>query len=299
METKLNAELKKEWEIHLGGGTRIPLYDDMINFLLTQCRILENSQQNYEQNESSDKQMPKNTIKKPKNDCCNICKESLWLFFCPSFDHWPVFERKKYVRDNDLCPICFHKHKQEECKSKYRCKSCKGNHNTKLHESSSFQVNSISHETSSNKNDTIQVENRKTSKIKATAIVKIKGKNGVIHLMRAFVDKGSNDSFISEHAAQTLGLKRKHENIHSTGLDDKPLGNSKSSIEIEIQSVTDESFKISLNALIVSSIMPPTKIDSSHSMQWSHLKELKLADPEYSVTKSELPIQKPIHFKKE
>lgn len=43
IESKLDDELKKEWENHLGGGTRIPLYQDMINFLEMRCRILENS----------------------------------------------------------------------------------------------------------------------------------------------------------------------------------------------------------------------------------------------------------------
>lgn len=43
MENKLDKELKKEWENHLGGGTRLPLYEDMINFLEMRYRILENS----------------------------------------------------------------------------------------------------------------------------------------------------------------------------------------------------------------------------------------------------------------
>lgn len=93
---------------------------------------------------------------KQKKDCCNICKDSHWIFFCPTFDSWSVAERKKYVRENELCQICFHKHKQDECKSKYRCKHCKGNHNTKLHESS---IHSIIH----NESEIIHVENRKDS----------------------------------------------------------------------------------------------------------------------------------------
>lgn len=80
-------------------------------------------------------------------------------------------------------------------------KHCKGNHNTKLHESS---IHSIIH----NESEVIRLEKRKNSKLLATAIVKVKNKRGAHHSMRAFIYKGSDDSFISESAAQLLVLKR-------------------------------------------------------------------------------------------
>lgn len=42
VQTKMDIETKCEWETHLGGGTRVPLYEDVINFLEMRHRILEN-----------------------------------------------------------------------------------------------------------------------------------------------------------------------------------------------------------------------------------------------------------------
>lgn len=52
-------------------------------------------------------------------------------------------------------------------------------------------------------------------------------------------------------------------------------------MEIEVQSVINKNFKMSMDALIVSSIMQPRKIDSNNENNWPHLNKLTLADPEF------------------
>lgn len=213
VQTKMDSLTKNAWEIYLNGSTEIPSLEKLIKFLETRHRILEASEtsQTNQTNQASQSSQP-NTFNEhnlnktqQKMNNCKICNQNHWMFFCPSFNDWSVIERKKYIIDNGLCPICFHDHKKEECRSKYRCKQCKGDHNTKIHESKSVQIHSVFNQNSPNK--IIKAENRKNSKLLATAIVKVKDKNGASHLMRAFIDKGSDDSFISENAAQMLGLQ--------------------------------------------------------------------------------------------
>lgn len=75
-----------------------------------------------------------------------------------------------------------------------------------------------------------------------TALVKVKDKFDTNHVLRVFIDMGSGGALISERAAQVLSLTRKNENVPLTGVDDTPLGNAKTSMEIQVQSIVNDSF---------------------------------------------------------
>lgn len=84
--------------------------------------------------------------------------------------------------------------KKNECRSKYKCKTCNGDHNTKLH-IEDVNINAIKMLTSKN-----------NGKLLATAIVKVKDASGTYHLLRAFIDMGSEGAVITEKASQMLNL---------------------------------------------------------------------------------------------
>lgn len=294
IQTKLDLETKAEWEQHLGGGSRVPLYQDMINFLEMRYRILETlpppvpytvAPYTVQPNpfERSHNYHPKNERNNnasatKKKESCIICKNDHWIFYCPTFDSWSVPQRKNYVHTNALCRICFHQHRVEECRSKYRCKECNGDHNTKLHENNSFLNNATSaNEYAPNSVQINHAAVRHQNKCKATAIVSVQDRSGTSHLLRVFVDQGSDGAFISEKAAQLLGLPRKKENIPLTGLDNNTLGATKSSIQITVQSLVNE-FKMTLETFVVPTIISASKIDPELRKNWRHLDGLQLAD---------------------
>lgn len=132
IQTKMHIDTRTEWEKHLGASPRIPRYSELIAFLEMQFRVLdtaENSPENLTQ-KSSIKYRPSvnaSAITTKTNyqnrNTCVACNDSHYVFFCPMFESWPVTERKKFVAENHLCPVCFHKH-DEPCRSKYRCRVC-------------------------------------------------------------------------------------------------------------------------------------------------------------------------------
>lgn len=115
----------------------------------------------------------------------------------------------------------------------------------------------------------------------ATAIVGVKDKFVVTHLLRAAVDGCSDGAFATEKDAQLLNLPQKKEHIPLTGIDDMPLGKVKKSVKINVQSLVESSIEMKIDALVVRSIMTPKRINASLRTNSTHLCGLKLADPQY------------------
>lgn len=132
IETKMSDETKKEWETHLNGKTEIPSFERLMKFLEIRHRILEANEATDISEQKKVKIANINTQNSRKRDECEICKEKHYIFFCPMFDGWSIYERIKFIRDNKRCIKCLNKH-DGQCRSKYNCKNCNSNnHNTKL-----------------------------------------------------------------------------------------------------------------------------------------------------------------------
>lgn len=263
IESKLDKETLKEWELHLGGTTEVPSYAKLMEFLETQWRIYDITHRN-----SSSSKPPKvgatRQFNDKKKEICTLCELDHWISYCPKFDAYNVPQRKKFVHENELCENCLQKHKTADCRSKYRCKTCGGKHHTKLHEPNSTTVNNI---------------HSAPSKLLATAIVRVKDKFGMSHLLRVFIDQGSEETIISERAVQLLSLPRKSEDMPLTGLNDAPLGKANKSVRIQVESAIND-FAFDTDALVMKSIIKPKTHDRNKLRKWKHLKNLDLADPD-------------------
>lgn len=77
------------------------------------------------------------------------------------------------------------------------CKTCKKTHHSLLHTEEEKPKEVKNH-----------VAQAPTTALLATAIIKVKANNGSYQFLRALVDPGSEASFITEEAAQSLGLPR-------------------------------------------------------------------------------------------
>lgn len=273
IQTKLDKSTLKDWETELKGTHEPPTFERIMEFLETQYRIHDSTSIPSTSYNSKVIASIKTSEKakwqdKKQQDQCKLCEGPHWLFFCPTFDNWSVVERLKYVNENELCSKCLHAHKNDECRSKYKCKICRGNHNTKLHVQNT-NINALkSLSTSSN------------SKLLATAIVKVKDKSGVYHLLRAFIDQGSEGAVITEKAAQLLNLPRKREHIALTGVDEVSLGMVTSSVRIQVKSVVDDSFSMIVDAYLKRSILS-SRLHTTRQNKWQHVQEIPLADPQF------------------
>ncbi|XP_073955667.1 uncharacterized protein [Choristoneura fumiferana] len=111
-----------------------------------------------------------------------------------------------------------------------------------------------------------------------TALVQVKAENGEKHLMRALLDPCSQESFITEAAAQRLRLRRASISGHVTG-----VGQMKTILkhctELQFSSRIEPTLTMKVTAYVVrhlTDMMPAKRIDIG---EWKYLDHLVLADP--------------------
>ncbi|XP_068149477.1 uncharacterized protein [Drosophila tropicalis] len=98
---------------------------------------------------------------------------------------------------------------------------------------------------------------------------------------RAFLDQGSQVSFISENAAQQLRLRRKQAHITITGLADTKITDAAAEVELVIRSIYNPHAKYKLLASVIPLVSKRMPIKRLPFEEWTHLKGLPLADPNF------------------
>lgn len=276
IETRMDAQTRKDWETYLGGAKEFPSCATLFTFLETHFRIRDgcnSKQENYSKPNKyqSDKKIDTNSSKNNTNasEKCPLCPEFHWLLICPEFFNKTPIQRKEFVIQNNLCLVCLRSHERDTCKSKYRCKKCNGAHSVKIHTD----------------DENLPIQNalaiQENNNLFATALIKVQDKFKTNHILRAFIDMGSSGAFISEQATQLLCLPRIKENIPLTGVDNVSLGKSTNSVQINIESMIDASFKLSLKTHVLKTIINTRKFPNDTVENCDHLKNIELADPEF------------------
>ncbi|GFU91400.1 uncharacterized protein TNCV_2541681 [Trichonephila clavipes] len=131
---KLDKETRKNYELNLA-STKLPKWEDFMNFLLKRCLILENIQANNATAFPSERiYKTKSFLAKLDPANCVICKQqSHPVFRCKKFNDLSVNERFNSVKRNNLCINCFSSsHKVALCKSSRNCPNCSKRHNSLL-----------------------------------------------------------------------------------------------------------------------------------------------------------------------
>lgn len=116
----------------------------------------------------------------------------------------------------------------------------------------------------------------------ATALVPVRNCLGEKIMLRALVDPGSEASFISERAVQSLRLKKTAINGTVTGVGSTTTTVSHV-IQLELLSRYDLEFRLPVHAYVLSSHVT-TKLPYQSikpRSHWSHLEGFNLADPQY------------------
>ena len=91
---------------------------------------------------STSKSTPPTTITQPAKleyvapkYSCPLCSEHHYAFHCTLFKGYTPTQRNQYVLTQSLCKNCLKPgHSPEVCRSTYKCKECRGQHNSLLHE---------------------------------------------------------------------------------------------------------------------------------------------------------------------
>lgn len=221
---------KKAWNLKDGDVDTLPSYDNLIKFLNSRARALEecaasSPTKSNKKSAQSSRVSIANAMKGSKS-ACSLCQAPHLLFACSEFLGKNANERREIIKKQKRCFNCLSaKHSVAECKSKYTCRVCQQKHHSLL------QFASINSDSCSNAKNNDVLPNcsspqnlaeqslvashlaptavhGRSQVLLATAWVTIRGSSGRIVTVRALLDQGSEMTFISEHLAQSLHAKR-------------------------------------------------------------------------------------------
>jgi hypothetical protein len=140
VQFRLDDTTSREWQKHIKDDQE-PTFAKMMEFLSDYLVIIS----------SLSSGQKKSTSAKPKtsqdlkpgtsksfatvpSSGCTMCREPHLLYSCPKFRALTVDERFKFVNDSRLCRNCLSPgHQQRNCRSTNRCRFCKKQHNSLLH----------------------------------------------------------------------------------------------------------------------------------------------------------------------
>ena len=245
---------------------------------------------------------------------CNGQKHN--LAYCQAFKAKSLPDKRSFVMERGLCFNCLKaKHTSKQCPSLNCCLKCGKRHHTFLHlDESSDAIIQNTPETArqdvsmvsipSNPNST-EAENTACDSgitsvtyvtapeapasnpiLMMTAEVLLSGSDGHPMIARALLDPASSASFVTERVAQHLKLRKQRQEITINGIGDTQCSTrSNAVVNINIASTQNSSTLDNVQAIVLPSLTKRLPITSLPKGYWPHLSSLRLADPEFNVSK--------------
>lgn len=303
--TKMDTDSHKEWEEEIStlNIQELPKFSKLQSFLEKRFRVLEMMQSSTATNKHNPNQASHSNILKSKTfhvaqenkeSKCIFCKQNHYLYQCKEFQQLRDAKKTEFVKNNRVCFNCLIQgHPVRFCKHKSSCHKCGKRHHSLLHRGNTSYTPRANQfiekeETEGKESETESKEkeiiNHLTTghvmALLSTALINVKNDQGSEYTLRALLDPCSQESFISESIAQTMGLRRTPVKGHVSGLGTMrtPIRYS-ADLVISSRIKPEKTLKITTYLIKkVTSIMPSEKL---HIENWSHLRDLQLADPTY------------------
>ncbi|XP_075157918.1 uncharacterized protein LOC142231185 [Haematobia irritans] len=310
VSSRLPDDTVTAWENSLTDHKQMPSWNQLDEFISKRLDMLESiSDMRKPSNPPPTSQKSQNYhVKTEKNyKPCKACKKDHSLRICPKFMSWQLPQRRKFITDNKMCGNCLsYGHISRNCKSEKLCQKCQQQHHTLLHPDSNAtgarEMNQREQPTqvSAYHVDTQQGEQPSTSAaaysdpvmyvqsnfahsgdctILPTALIDLEHL-GTNFTIRAFIDQGSQESFISSRVVSKYSIPTKKAFTTISGLGGTVLENSSKFCNLILKSRKSD-FKLSTTALVITSMnhfMPSTP---SRISDWSALRKIDLADPHF------------------
>jgi hypothetical protein len=280
ISSKFDYQTTVAWESTL--STAIPVMKHLTDFLNQRCQILESLEINKINKQSQIQQRSSTHVSsqaKGQVSTCVICKQSHWLYQCPTFLSLTTNQRSSEIRKHNLCNNCFRSgHKAAQCRSG-SCKKCALKHNSLLHP---IETNEIS------QSDSVPTTSYCTQTlfkrvILSTAVIKVLDQRGRIQELRALLDGGSESNFITQHAVEKLGCKTESIRLPVVGINEAVTTINRRTV-IQLQS-KHTGFKSSLQCLVIPKITQNIPLVSFSATSFEIPKNLKLADPQFHISR--------------
>uniref|UniRef100_A0A1B0CQ10 Peptidase A2 domain-containing protein n=2 Tax=Lutzomyia longipalpis TaxID=7200 RepID=A0A1B0CQ10_LUTLO len=304
---KLDSESLRLFEESLVDPLEVPRISEFTSFLRRRYRVLTTTR-------SLDAQ-PKKTVKDNKGErdrkeslprnsyhavsnkvSCLLCKEPHVLIKCPKFVELSPTKRHEQAVKLDVCIKCLSHKKNKQCTSKKVCTKCsKASHHSMLHfekktdesqetqETSAYLVSTDQNQEEVVDSVTLHSHAKKGSPLFPTIMLKAKAQDGTWHLLRALLDTGSGDCFITEKAAQQLCLMREKISAPIKGIGGNSAGTSRHQVNINLSPRFSSNFKITVQALVLSNLtgdLPQMEMNEA-AVEGFNFNNVILADPTF------------------
>ena len=214
---------------------------------------------------------------------CKLCHNNHYAFSCSVFEQMSVAQRMEHVRTNNLCQNCLKPgHAPSDCRSEYKCRVCRGQHNTMVHPDGSV---SNPHQVAGNTNHVnSSTDVLHKGKFLPTSQVVITGPTGKSLLVRALLDSGSTVSLITKKAAKHIALKNLGTTMTVSSLGDVITEPSNPTVSVSIFSLYRKDWSAKVIAGVTQTITGYIPHSPSSSVRdQSNVRDLELADPNFDV----------------
>ncbi|XP_059617969.1 uncharacterized protein LOC132262653 [Phlebotomus argentipes] len=288
---KLDDESIQLFEQSLDEPTEVPTVKQFLKFLFKRHLVLSSIRNFAEKKKGGKDKIDSNksyhsTSTKPKM-ACFLCKKEHTFASCPRYLELTSDQRLQMAIKLDLCLnyLGHKKDRDKECTKVHMCKQCDEEHHETLHfEEEEAEPTDALVSIRDNKDEfeeRLALHAAAATPLFPTALLKVKQADGSWTLLRALIDTGSGDSFISERAAQDLALPRVKINAPIRRIAGAPAPTSRHQICLTMAPRFPSTFQLELNALVLSSLtgfLPQTEI-SSASYKSFNVDNILIADP--------------------
>ncbi|XP_049300118.1 uncharacterized protein LOC125772715 [Anopheles funestus] len=284
---KLDPVTILAWENHSTSHLK-DKYKELVDFLHDRIRILKSTREfshNVEGkmkmvagHKRSSEQRPRvvgNTataqraspnVPAPQPSCSLGCADPHHLRNCPAFASKDVHQRREMATRERLCWNCLNRnHQVKDCRSSYKCTTCKARHHSLLH------VNPVV---------TMAAQSEEEMVLLETVRLQLVDDYGNRFDARALLDSGSMCNFVSETMAHRLLTPRSQVDIAISG-----IGQSKQHVKGAITATVqsrDNDFSAAMEFLLLKT--PSAEIPTSPiNIESWNIPNVRLADPTFHV----------------
>lgn len=300
---KLDPETRSDYKESRKTPRELPEFDEFMEFLEAKFTALEPTNKRERENWSATKQPTSYKAKENShfgagnraqfykgahvtfaNTQCILCNSNHALYLCRKYDAMTTDAKLKLIAKHRLCKNCLYFHERNVCNSTKRCKICNDVHHTSLHNSNvDSNASTLNSKPQRQQHATNNVTSEDDEILLTTVQIRVRAIDGTYLTMRALLDQGSQTTLITENAAQLLGLPRQSLNASITGVGISAK-RSKGKIQLHCLSIHDD-YSFTTDALVMPKLVNSLPQITFESKKYPHLQHIKLADPEYNISK--------------
>lgn len=283
---KLSRETVTQYECSLKNVREIQSFDEFLKYIETRFLALQSAESKSNKTPSSNNKSNGggNANGGSNFTKCVACDGTHSIRKCDVFLKKPVNERFVLVKSKKLCVNCLSQHDKGECPSTNTCKTCNKTHHSLLHfEKTNVNIAQLTDiEPEIPINALLSSNGKKT--LLATAIISAIASNGEKIALKALIDQGSQNAFITQNSVQLLNLKKSKISAIINGIG-QTTQSANHAVTMTIKPRFLSNFSIQLEAIVLPKLANLT--DSAvNNTSYPHLHGIILADPSFNNTRN-------------